>query len=109
MYSGHSSLLPAEYAGAGSSSMMSLVGDRALVKKEQLWDVVGTDEWKINNSLDDKYEPRPTRVIVREACELVGRELPYSVFSLNCEHFVNELRYGKAESPQVSGPTTVQT
>lgn len=109
MYSGHSSLFPAEYAGAGTSSMMSLVGDRALVKKERLWDVVGTDQWKINNSLDHKYEPRPTHVIVREARELVGRELPYSVFSLNCEHFVNELRYGKAESLQVSGSTAVQT
>lgn len=95
---------PAEVPGAGSNSMMSVLTEKALVKKEGLWDMVGTDEWKISNSLDDKYEPRSPNVIVREACRLVGQELPYCVFRRNCEHFVNELRYGKAESRQV-GPT----
>lgn len=93
----------AEIAGAGSSSMMSVLCERAIVKKEELWDVVGTDKWVINNDLDKKYEPRPTHIIVREACALVGEELPYCIFRGNCEHFVNELRYGKAESRQVSG------
>nr|XP_046262980.1 phospholipase A and acyltransferase 3-like isoform X2 [Scatophagus argus] len=92
---------PSEVPDAGSSSMMSVLAEKALVKKEELWDVVGTDQWKINNSLDKKYEPRPARVIVREAWALVGRELPYCLFRGNCEHFVNELRYGKAESRQV--------
>lgn len=82
--------------------MMSVVADKAVVKKEELWDVVGTDRWEINNSLDQKYKPRPASVIVRDACALVGRELDYSVFSRNCEHFVNDLRYGKPESLQVS-------
>ncbi|KAF6726497.1 HRAS-like suppressor 2 [Oryzias melastigma] len=54
--------------------------------------------WKINNSLDEEYKPRPPRDIVAEACALVGQELPYCIFRGNCEHFVNELRYGKAES-----------
>lgn len=81
--------------------MMSVVADKAVVKKEVLWDVVGTDQWEINNSLDEKYKPRPANVIVRDACALVGRELDYSVFSRNCEHFVNDLRYGKSESLQV--------
>lgn len=84
---------------------MSVLTEKALVKKEELWDVVGTDEWKINNSLDGKYQPRQVHVIVREACKMVGQEQPYCVFRGNCEHFVNELRYGKAESRQV-GPTT---
>lgn len=92
---------PSEVPGAGSNSMMSVLTEKALVKKEGLWDMVGTDEWKISNSLDDKYEPRSPNVIVREACRLVGQELPYCVFRRNCEHFVNELRYGKAESRQV--------
>lgn len=82
--------------------MMSVVADKAVVKKAELWDVVGTDRWEINNSLDRKHEPRPAHVIVRDACALVGRELDYSVFSGNCEHFVNNLRYGKSESLQVS-------
>lgn len=92
---------PSEGPGAGSSSMMSVLSDRAVVKKEELWEVIGTDNWKINNSLDSKYTPRPARVIVREAQALVGTELPYCVFRGNCEHFANELRYGKAESRQV--------
>uniref|UniRef100_A0A3P8SQH0 Retinoic acid receptor responder 3-like n=1 Tax=Amphiprion percula TaxID=161767 RepID=A0A3P8SQH0_AMPPE len=92
---------PSEVAGAGASSMMSVLAEKALVKKEELWDVVGMDKWIINNGLDKKYTPRPARAIVREACALVGTELPYCVFRGNCEHFVNELRYGKAESRQV--------
>lgn len=82
--------------------MRSVLAERAIVKKEELWDVVGTDKWIINNCLDKKYEPRPCHIIVGEACALVGQERPYCIFSENCEHFVNELRYGKAESRQVS-------
>ncbi|KAM9377693.1 phospholipase A and acyltransferase 3-like isoform 1-T2 [Pholidichthys leucotaenia] len=92
---------PSEVPGGGSSSMMSVLTEKAIVKKEELWDVVGTDQWIINNDLDKKYQPRPVHIIVREACQQVGQELPYCVFRGNCEHFVNELRYGKAESRQV--------
>lgn len=81
---------------------MSVLADRAVVKREELWDVVGTDNWKINNGLDSQYEPRPSHIIVKAACELVGQQRPYCVLRDNCEHFVNELRYGKAESRQVS-------
>lgn len=88
--------------GLTSSSVTSVLTERAIVKKEMLWDVVGTDKWVINNCLDKKYEPRPSHIIVKEACALVGQEQPYCVFRKNCEHFVNELRYGKAESRQVS-------
>ncbi|XP_068181358.1 phospholipase A and acyltransferase 3-like [Antennarius striatus] len=92
---------PSEVPGAGASSMMSIVAEKALVKKEELWDVVETHHWVINNSLDEKYEPRQDGVIVREACALVGEELPYCIFRGNCEHFANEMRYGRAESRQV--------
>ncbi|XP_034545678.1 phospholipase A and acyltransferase 3-like [Notolabrus celidotus] len=92
---------PSEVPGAGANSMMSVLAEKAMVKKEELWDVVGTNKWKISNVLDKKYEPRPVLVIVREARALVGTELPYCVFRGNCEHFANELRYGKAESRQV--------
>lgn len=100
-------LFIAEVPGAGANSMMSVLTEKAMVKKEELWDVVGTNQWKINNGLDKEYRPRPAHVIVREACALVGSELPYCVFRGNCEHFANELRYGKAESRQVSGPKLV--
>ncbi|XP_051275248.1 phospholipase A and acyltransferase 3-like [Dicentrarchus labrax] len=92
---------PSEVPGAGSSSMMSVLAEKAIVKKEELWDVVGMNQWKINNSLDSEYKPRPVHIIVREASLRVGEELPYCVFRGNCEHFANELRYGKAESRQV--------
>uniref|UniRef100_H2RUE9 Phospholipase A and acyltransferase 3-like n=1 Tax=Takifugu rubripes TaxID=31033 RepID=H2RUE9_TAKRU len=92
---------PFEGRGGQSSRVMSLVADRAVVKREELWDVVGTDKWTINNGLDNKYQPRPSHIIVKAACELVGQQLPYCLFRGNCEHFVNELRYGKAESRQV--------
>ncbi|XP_053487066.1 phospholipase A and acyltransferase 3 [Ictalurus furcatus] len=92
---------PSESAQAGAYSMMSVLCDKAVVKKEQLWDVAGTDKYTINNLLDKKYEPRPIHVILQEAHSLLGQELPYCVFSGNCEHFVTELRYGKRESRQV--------
>ncbi|KAM4622092.1 phospholipase A and acyltransferase 3-like isoform 1-T2 [Polymixia lowei] len=90
-----------EVPGAGASSMMSVLYDKAVVKREKLGDVVGNDRWKINNGLDKEYEPRPVHNIVSEARKLVGKELPYCVVQGNCEHFVTELRYGKAESRQV--------
>ena len=81
--------------------MMSVLCDKAIVKKEELWDVVGTNQWQINNLLDKEYEPRPAHVIIREAESLLNQELPYCVFRSNCEHFVTDLRYGKAQSRQV--------
>ncbi|MED6291559.1 hypothetical protein CHARACLAT_024881 [Characodon lateralis] len=90
-----------EVPGAENASMMSVLSNKAVVKKEELWDVVGTNKWEINNSLDNNYKPRPAYVIVQDACNMIGLELPYCVISGNCEHFVNELRYGKAESRQV--------
>ena len=81
--------------------MMSMVCNRARVSQAALYEVVGDDEWKINNILDDQYEPRPAYQVVREARRLVGSMLPYSILQSNCEHFVTELRYGKAQSRQV--------
>lgn len=92
---------PSEISGAGANSVMSVLAEKAIVKEEELWDVVGTDQWVINNSLDDKYTPRPVEAIVQEARRWVGKEVPYCVFRGNCEHFVTEMRYGKAESRQV--------
>ncbi|XP_032367855.1 phospholipase A and acyltransferase 4 isoform X2 [Etheostoma spectabile] len=82
-------------------------GDVALktigkVKREMIWKVVGNDRFKVNNLLDDKYQPRESYLIVKEACSMVGRDLRYSLVTRNCEHFVTDLRYGKAESRQVT-------
>ncbi|TWW55684.1 Retinoic acid receptor responder protein 3 [Takifugu flavidus] len=53
-----------------------------------------------SSGLDNKYEPRPSDIIVKAACELVGQQRLYHLLTKNCEHFVNDLRYGKAESRQ---------
>ncbi|KAL0973868.1 hypothetical protein UPYG_G00212220 [Umbra pygmaea] len=90
-----------ESPGAGPNQLMSVVCDTARVKKEEIWDVVGHDKWSVNNQLDEKYKVRPIHEILRDAQAYVDRELPYSVFNRNCEHFVMALRYGKAESRQV--------
>ncbi|XP_067237423.1 phospholipase A and acyltransferase 3-like [Chanodichthys erythropterus] len=92
---------PSEHAQAGAYSMMSVLCDKATVKKEELYEVVGNDKYSINNLLDEKYEPRPIRDVLRDAHSLLGQERPYCVFSGNCEHFVTELRYGKPQSRQV--------
>ncbi|KAM6953429.1 phospholipase A and acyltransferase 3-like [Aplochiton taeniatus] len=92
---------PSEVPGAGANSLMSVFCEKAVVKCEDLWEVLGTDQWCINNGLDKKYEPRDVSTIVKEARSMVGEELPYCVFRGNCEHFATELRYGKAESRQV--------
>ncbi|XP_061900195.1 phospholipase A and acyltransferase 3-like [Entelurus aequoreus] len=92
---------PSECAGAGPSSMMSILADRGLVKMEELWTVVGNDRYRVNNILDGKYQPRPVYVIVEEARRLVGQIVSYCLISRNCEHFVTNLRYGKPESRQV--------
>ncbi|XP_073676317.1 phospholipase A and acyltransferase 3-like [Garra rufa] len=92
---------PSEHANAGANSMMSVVHEKAKVRKEELYEVVGNNDYRINNLMDDKYKPRPVRQILRDAQSYVGKELPYSVFTSNCEHFVTELRYGKPQSRQV--------
>ncbi len=91
----------AEHAQAGAYSMMSVLHDTATVKKEELYKVVGKDKYSINNLLDEQYEPHPVREILRDAHRFLGKVLPYSVFTRNCEHFVTELRYGKPQSRQV--------
>ncbi|KAL1261889.1 hypothetical protein QQF64_007154 [Cirrhinus molitorella] len=91
---------PSEYAQAGAYSSMSVLCDKAIVKKEELYEVVGNHEYRINNLLDEEYEPQPVREILKDAHRLLG-EHSYCVFSGNCEHFVTELRYGKAQSRQV--------
>nr|XP_025041442.1 HRAS-like suppressor 3 isoform X1 [Pelodiscus sinensis] len=95
-------LAPAcEIAEAGFSSLMSVVADKARVRKEPLWAVVKGDDYRINNKLDRKLPRRRIDQIVREAESLVGKTMSYSVTSENCEHFVTKLRYGEARSDQV--------
>ncbi|XP_012633301.1 phospholipase A and acyltransferase 2 isoform X3 [Microcebus murinus] len=93
---------PSEIAGVGAASVLSALADKAKVKKELLSVVAGGDRYRVNNKHDDKYPPLPSNKIVRRAEEAVGKELRYSLTGDNCEHFVNELRYGVSRSDQVT-------
>ncbi|XP_048216750.1 phospholipase A and acyltransferase 3 isoform X2 [Perognathus longimembris pacificus] len=97
---------PSEVAGAGLASCMSALSDKAVVKKELLREVAGRDRYQVNNKHDDKYTPLPPSKIIQQAEELVGQEVLYKLTSDNCEHFVNELRYGVARSDQVRDVVT---
>ncbi|KAL1789323.1 HRAS-like suppressor 3 [Sigmodon hispidus] len=93
---------PSEIAGAGVASIMSALTDKAIVKKELLRVVAGRDKFRVNNKHDKEYTPLPLNKIIQRAEELVGQEVLYKLTSENCEHFVNELRYGVARSDQVT-------
>ncbi|XP_054518352.1 phospholipase A and acyltransferase 3 isoform X1 [Pan paniscus] len=99
---------PSEVAGAGAASVMSALTDKAIVKKELLYDVAGSDKYQVNNKHDDKYSPLPCSKIIQRAEELVGQEVLYKLTSENCEHFVNELRYGVARSDQMVSHSVTQ-
>ncbi|XP_040837779.1 phospholipase A and acyltransferase 2-like [Ochotona curzoniae] len=88
-----------EFAGAG----VSVLAERAIVKMELLSEVAGMYEYRVNNKHDDKYEPLPFYMTVQWAMEEVDKEVPYSLTQDNCEHFVNELRYGIPRSDQPEG------
>ncbi|XP_077678069.1 phospholipase A and acyltransferase 2-like isoform X2 [Eretmochelys imbricata] len=85
---------PSEFAETGFSSLMSVVADKAMVRKEPLWAVVKGDDYWVNNKHDGKLPRRTVDQIIQEAESLVGKTMPYSVTSKNCEHFVTKLRYG---------------
>ncbi|XP_016113597.1 retinoic acid receptor responder protein 3-like [Sinocyclocheilus grahami] len=90
-----------EHGDSGTSCAKPGKDGRATVKKEKLEDVANNDEYRINNRLDNQYEPRPIKDILQDAENLVGREFPYNVLSSNCEHFATLVRYGNPLSQQV--------
>ncbi|XP_061461850.1 phospholipase A and acyltransferase 3-like [Rhineura floridana] len=75
-------------------SALTIMSDRAYVKKDWLEDVLRKDQYRVNNKHDETHPPLPLAKILWQAQELVGKETPYALSSHNCEHFVMELRYG---------------
>ncbi|XP_068436655.1 phospholipase A and acyltransferase 4-like [Clinocottus analis] len=92
---------PNDESNSFVNMLMLVDSTKAQVRRQKIWEVVDGDRFKVNNLLDDKYEPRDRRAIVRKACRLENLELEYNIFTQNCEHFVTNLRYGKPESRQV--------
>uniref|UniRef100_UPI000E55CC89 HRAS-like suppressor 2 n=1 Tax=Urocitellus parryii TaxID=9999 RepID=UPI000E55CC89 len=91
---------PSEVEGPSVSFFSSVVGNRAIVKKELLSVVAGGDTYWVNNKNDNKYEPLPPSEIVQQAEKMVGKYVPYSLTNNNCEHFANKLHYGVSFSNQ---------
>jgi hypothetical protein len=54
---------PAEGPGARANSMMSVLSDKGKVKKEENKDLVGQDQWCVNNQLDEKYQVSSSKYI----------------------------------------------
>ncbi|KAM4543171.1 phospholipase A and acyltransferase 4-like isoform 2-T2 [Odontesthes bonariensis] len=94
-------LIPPTPRGGDFSDLLTLLDSgKAQVRRQRLWEVVGSDRFCVNNLLDDEYQPREPHIIVRNACSMVGQEFQYNLVTQNCEHFVTVLRYGKPESRQ---------
>ncbi|XP_015276051.1 PREDICTED: HRAS-like suppressor 3 [Gekko japonicus] len=90
-----------DLAQASVNSIMSIPSEKAVVKKELLWEIARSNACRVNNKYDRKYQPLPAGQIVQEAESLLGKEVNYRVASQNCEHFATWLRYGTARSDQV--------
>ncbi|XP_002721083.1 phospholipase A and acyltransferase 5 isoform X2 [Oryctolagus cuniculus] len=90
---------PSEEFEAGS--ITSVFSNRAVVKYSRLEDVLHGCSWKVNNKLDRTYLPLPVDKIIQRTKQMVNKTVQYSLIEGNCEHFVNDLRYGVARSQQV--------
>nr|KAF6275427.1 hypothetical protein mMyoMyo1_006463 [Myotis myotis] len=90
---------PSEEFVAGS--ITSIFSNRAVVKCSRLEDVLHGCSWKVNNKLDGTYLPLPVDKILQRTRNMVNKIVQYSLIDGNCEHFVNDLRYGVPRSQQV--------
>ncbi|XP_023603410.1 retinoic acid receptor responder protein 3-like [Myotis lucifugus] len=87
-------------APPGENSEAGAPNGLGVVKRELLVEVVGKCFYKVNSHLDHLYKPRPIEEMLRSGIEMVGKKMEYSDLSRNCEHFVMDLRYGKAHHRQ---------
>ncbi|VTJ88968.1 Hypothetical predicted protein, partial [Marmota monax] len=81
-------------------SITSVFSNRAVVKYSRLQDVLHGCSWKINNKLDGTYLPLPVDKIIQRTKNMINKIVQYSLIEGNCEHFVNDLRYGVHRSQQ---------
>ncbi|NWU79635.1 HRSL1 enzyme, partial [Onychorhynchus coronatus] len=85
-----------------SADAVAILTRKAKVKKQLLKDVVGTDDWRVNNKYDCSRTPLPVKEIIKRAESYIDMEVTYDVFSKNHERLVTKLRYGEGDSDQVS-------
>ncbi|NXK35384.1 HRSL1 enzyme, partial [Piprites chloris] len=84
-----------------SADGLAILTKKAKVKMQLLNDVVGTDDWEVNNKYDRSYTPLPVKEIIRRAKLYIDGDVTYDLLNKNCEHFVTMLRYGKEDCSQV--------
>ncbi|KAM6158901.1 phospholipase A and acyltransferase 5 [Rhynchocyon petersi] len=82
-------------------SVTSVFSSRAIVQYSRLEDVLHGCSWKVNNKLDGTYVPLPVDKIIQRTKRMINKIVQYSLIEGNCEHFVNDLRYGVHRSQQV--------
>ncbi|XP_078733529.1 phospholipase A and acyltransferase 3-like [Lampetra fluviatilis] len=78
---------------------------KAVVRRDKLVEVVGTDKWKVNNKLGN---PLPVAEILENCRQTVNKKLSYNICKRNCEHFVTNLRFGQPRSKQVARGVTLR-
>ncbi|XP_042564094.1 phospholipase A and acyltransferase 3-like [Clupea harengus] len=93
--------VPAKGAILGILASIGSFSGIAIVKKEKLKEVALGDKWSVHNRLDNNCETKSPDVILKEAEQLVGQEIPYNLLTNNCQHFVTNLRYGKPACRQI--------
>lgn len=75
-------------------------GGKALVRLDDIFDITSSDsKCRINNSLDEYYDPLPGNVICLRVKYRLG-DYGYNLFYNNCEHFAKWARYNLATSMQ---------
>ncbi|PIO40545.1 hypothetical protein AB205_0094100, partial [Aquarana catesbeiana] len=85
----------------GWSSLSSVFGETAVVRKDRLESVACGCDYNVNNKYDSRCSPYPAGKIVNAALKQVGKKMDYRLASANCEHFATDLRYGKRFCDQV--------
>ncbi|KAK0065883.1 HRAS-like suppressor 2 [Biomphalaria pfeifferi] len=95
-------------ANSNSTHLFSIGGklfNKAFVRIDDFWKVVGEYKAIINNTLDMKLRALSPEVIVQQAMKKIG-EVGYNVITANCEHFTNWCRYGESKSEQSENAMT---
>ncbi|XP_019642160.1 PREDICTED: phospholipid-metabolizing enzyme A-C1-like [Branchiostoma belcheri] len=84
-----------------SKSPSGVILDKAEIREDSFWDVVGDTPAKINNYRDKTRVALSGPEIVERARKNVG-EVGYNVLWKNCEHFATWCRYGEEYSKQAN-------
>ncbi|VDI35978.1 Hypothetical predicted protein [Mytilus galloprovincialis] len=90
---------------AHSFSISGVNFNKAEVRKENVFKVVGNSKCTVNNSKDREHRCFTPKKIVERALGMIG-PLQYNLLWRNCEHFASWCRYDKAVSKQADNVLT---